>query len=80
MPPEVFLAVKAKRHQRSPQITPARVVIRRSSCSMPAVPVAKLDRAVLAALADKVFTPERLKEMLRELKARLKKAQSGQDD
>ena len=117
--PEVFLAVKAKRHQRSPQITPARVVnsptlltgllrcancgagmtlatgkggryryykcntrIGQSigSCSTPAVPVAKMDRAVLAALADKVFAPERLKEMLRELKARVKKAQFGQDD
>ena len=117
--PELFLAVKGKRHQRSPQVTPARVVssptlltgllrcancgagmtlatgkggryryykcntrIGQSvgSCSTPAVPVAKLDRAVLGALADKVFTPERLKEMLRELKARLKSAQSGQDD
>lgn len=45
-----------------------------------AVPVAKLDRAVLSALADKVLTPERLEEMLRELKARLKKTKTGQDD
>jgi site-specific DNA recombinase len=50
------------------------------ACTTPAVPVAKLDRAVLSALADKVLTPERLKEMLRELKARLKKTRAGQDD
>ena len=117
--PEVFRMVEAKRHQRSPAVTPARIVnsptlltgllrcancgagmtlatgkggkyryykcntrIGKSigACSTPAVPVAKLDRAVLTALADKVLTPERLKEMLRELKARLRKAQSGQDD
>ena len=36
----------------------------------------KLDRLVLDALADKVFTPERLRVLLRELKARLKVAQS----
>ncbi len=117
--PEVFRAVEAKRHQRAPSVTPARIVNsptlltgllrcancgagmttatgkggkyryykcntrigqRIGACSTPAVPMAKLDRAVLSALADKVLTPERLKEMLRELKARLKKAQSGQDD
>jgi hypothetical protein len=117
--PEVFLAVKAKRHRRSPQVTPARVVnsptlltglLRCANCgsgmtlatgkggryryykcntrigqsigfcSTPAVPVGKIDRAVLAALADKVFTPDRLKEMLRELRARLKQTQSSQDD
>ena len=117
--PEIFRAVEAKRHQRAPAVTPARIVnsptlltgllrcancgagmttatgkggkyryykcntrIGRSigECSTPAVPMAKLDRAVLSALADKVLTPERLKEMLRELKARLKKVQSGQDD
>lgn len=41
-------------------------------CSTPAVPVAKLDRAAPSALAEKVLTPERLREMLRELKTRLK--------
>ena len=51
-----------------------------SVSTTPAAPVAKLDRAVLTALADKVLTSARLKEMLRELKARLKKAQAGQDD
>ena len=119
VPPDVFRAVAAKRHQRSPAVTPARVVssptlltgllhcancgagmtlatgkggryryykcntrIGQSihACTTPAVPVAKLDKAVLSALADKVLTPERLKSMLRELKARLKSAQSGQDD
>jgi site-specific DNA recombinase len=117
--PEVFRAVKAKRHQRSPQVTPARIVnsptlltgllrcancgagmtlatgkggryryykcntrIGKSigACSTPAVPVHKLDQAVLTALADKVLTPGRLKEMLRELKLRLKKAQTGGDE
>ncbi len=116
---EVFRAVAAKRHQRSPKITPARIVntptlltgLLRcancgaamtlvtgkggkyryykcntrvaksiSACNTPAVPVHKLDQAVLAALADKVLTPQRLKEMLRELKIRLKKSQSGQND
>ena len=50
------------------------------ACSTPAVPVHKLDQAVLTALADKVLTPDRLKEILRELKLRLKKSQAGQDD
>jgi len=116
---ETYQAVKAKRHQRSPEVTPARVVnsptlltgllrcdncgagmtlatgkggryryykcntrIGQSinACSTPAVPVAKLDRAVLTALADKVLTPERLKAMLRELKARLKAVQAGSDE
>jgi len=114
-----FRAVEAKRHQRSPSVTPARIVnsptlltgllrcancgagmtlatgkggryryykcntrIGQSigACSTSAVPVAKLDRAVLTALADKVLTPQRLKEMLRELKARLRKTQAGHDD
>ena len=117
--PEVFRAVEAKRHQRSPAVTPARIVnsptlltgllrcancgagmtlatgkggryryykcntrIGQSigACSTRAVPVERMDRAVLSALADKVLTPERLKEMLRELKVRLKHAQAGQDD
>ena len=116
---DIFRTVAAKRHQRSPAVTPARVVNSRTlltgllrcancgagmtlatgksgryryykcntgigqsigACTTPAVPVAKLDRAVLTALADKVLTPERLKEMLRELKARLKKTQAGQHD
>jgi site-specific DNA recombinase len=117
--PEVFRAVEAKRHQRSPAVTPARIVnsptlltgllrcancgagmtlatgkggryryykcntrIGQSigACDTRAVPVEKMDRAVLTALADKVLTPERLKEMLRELKTRLKQAQAGHDD
>ena len=36
------------------------------ACDTPAVPVHKLDQAVLGALTDKVLTPGRLKEMLRE--------------
>jgi site-specific DNA recombinase len=119
IPPEVFKVVEARRHQRSPAVTPARIVnsptlltgllrcancgagmtlatgkggryryykcntrIGQSigACSTRAVPVAKLDKAVLTALADKVLTPERLRQMLRELKARLKKTQVGNDD
>ena len=45
-------------------------------CDCPTVPMEKLDRLVLDALAEKVFTPERLRVLLRELKARLKAAQS----
>lgn len=51
-----------------------------NACSTPAVPMAKMDRIVLTALADRVLTPERLKELLRELKARLKATQASQDD
>ena len=117
--PDLFRAVEAKRHQRSPAVTPARIVnsptlltgllrcgncgagmtlatgkggryryykcntrIAQSigACTTPAVPVAKLDQAVLTALADKVLTPERLKLMLRELKVRLKNVKAGHDD
>jgi hypothetical protein len=39
-----------------------------------------LDAVVLRAVADKVLTPERLKEMLGELTARLKALQVSQDD
>ncbi len=117
--PEVFRAVEAKRHQRSPQTTPPRIVnsptlltgllrcdrcgagmtlatgkggryryykcntrIGKSigACQTPTIPVAKLDRAVLSALADKVLTPERLREMLRELKQRLRAVKASQED
>ena len=50
------------------------------ACTTPAVPMAKLDSAVLKSLADKVLTPERLKEMLRELRSRLKATRASQDD
>jgi len=116
---DTFQAVAAKRHQRSPAVTPPRVVssptlltgllrcancgagmtlatgkggkyrcykcntrIGKSihACTTPAVPVHKLDRAVLDALADKVFAPERLKALLRELRLRLKRSRADQDD
>jgi site-specific DNA recombinase len=51
-----------------------------AACSTPAIPMAKLDQVVLNALADRVLTPERMKELLRELKARLKATQANQDD
>ena len=116
---QVFAAVAAKRHDRSPAVTPARVVntptlltgllrcdacgagmttatgkggryqyykcntrIGRGAgaCCTPAVSMPKMDNLVLAAFADKVLTPERLREMLREMKQQLKQANSGQDD
>lgn len=40
----------------------------------------KMDDLVLAAFADKVLTPERLREMPQEMKQHLKRATSGQDD
>ena len=46
-------------------------------CGNPAVPMEKLDGAVLNALADKVFAPERVKVILAELKKQIKAAQDG---
>jgi site-specific DNA recombinase len=116
---QVFEAVERKRRDRSPAVTPARVVSsptlltgllhcdncgagmttatgkggryryykcntriaqHAKACSTPAVPMDKMDSLVLAAFADKVLTPERLREMLREMKAHLKNAQAGQGD
>ena len=116
---QVFLAVAQKRHDRSPAVTPARVVnspmlltgllrcgvcgasmttatgkygryqyykcntrISRGAgaCCTPAVPMEKMDKLVLNAFADKVLTPERLREMLQEMKQHLKRASSGHDD
>ena len=48
-------------------------------CDCPAVPMAKLDTLVLDALAEKVFTPERLRLLLQELKAKLKAAEQDQE-
>lgn len=39
----------------------------------------KMDDMVLSAFADKVLTPERLREMLQEMKHHLEKANSSQD-
>ena len=50
------------------------------ACCTPAVPMAKMDNLVLSAFADKVLTPERMKDMLREMKLHLKNAQAKQDD
>lgn len=51
-----------------------------NACCTPAVPMAKMDNLVLAAFADKVLTPERMRDILREMKLHLKNAQSRQDD
>lgn len=116
---QVFAAVAAKRHQRSPAVTPARVVttptlltgllrcqncgasmttatgkggryqyykcntrISRGAgaCRTPPVNMQKMDDLVLTAFADKVLTPERLKDMLQEMKQHLKQANTGQDE
>ena len=116
---QVFLAVVQRRDDRSPAVTPARVVsaptlltglLRCDNCGVgmttatgkggryqyykcntcigrgagacctPAVPKQKMDDLVLAAFADKVLTPERLRAMLQEMKQHLKQATSGQDE
>ena len=116
---QVFAAVAAKRHQRSPAVTPARVVttptlltgllrcqncgasmttatgkggryqyykcntrISRGAgaCCTPPVNMQKMDDLVLTAFADKVLTPERLKDMLHEMKQHLRQANLGQDE
>jgi DNA invertase Pin-like site-specific DNA recombinase len=50
------------------------------ACSTPAVSTPKLDRLVLEAFADRVLTPERLRDMLRVVKAQVRHAQSRQED
>jgi site-specific DNA recombinase len=46
-------------------------------CTMPAVPMEKLDNLVLTTLADKVFTPNRVSTMMQEMKKRI--AQRNKD-
>ncbi|MRD45728.1 hypothetical protein GHT07_00435 [Caenimonas koreensis DSM 17982] len=116
---QVFEAVEQKRHSRSPQVTPGRLVSsptlrtgllrcancgaamtaatgkggryryykcntrisqHSTACTTPAVSMPKLDGLVLAAFADKVLTPERLREMLREMKTHLKNTHGRQDE
>ena len=50
------------------------------ACCTPAVSMPKMDGLVLSAFADKVLTPDRLREMLREMKGHLKNAHTRQDD
>jgi site-specific DNA recombinase len=116
---QVFDAVALKRHERSPSVTPARVVSSPTlltgllrcgncgaamttatgkggryryykcntrigqhthACDTPAVSMPKMDGLVLAAFADKVLTPDRLREMLREMKGHLKNVHARKDD
>jgi site-specific DNA recombinase len=51
-----------------------------NACCTPAVSMPKMDGLVLAAFADKVLTPDRLREMLREMKTHLKNVHSRQYD
>ncbi len=53
---------------------------RKKACCTPAVSMPKMDGLVLSAFADKVLTPERLREMLREMKGHLKNARGRQDE
>lgn len=114
-----FEAVKAKRHARSPEVTPPRLLNSPTlltgllkcgkcgagmtlatgkggryryykcntrlgkhihQCDAPAVPMQKLDDLVLNALVDKVVHPDRLKAMLKALKAQIKEANSSQSE
>jgi site-specific DNA recombinase len=116
---QVFDSVARKRHERSPSVTPARVVSsptlltgllrcgncgaamttatgkggryryykcntrigqHANACCTPAVSMPKMDSLVLSAFAERVLTPERLREMLREMRAHLKAAHSRQDE
>ncbi len=51
-----------------------------STCASQNIPMEKLDELVLHALADKVFTPVRLKAMLAEAKKQLSSSRSGHDE
>lgn len=48
-------------------------------CSNPAVSMPKMDSAILTALADKVFTPERVNSILLSLKTHLKQSQAEEE-
>ncbi len=49
-------------------------------CASKAVPVAKLDAAVLGAVADKVFTPSRVKALLTELRKTMTMGRTKEDE
>ena len=49
-------------------------------CSSDSLPMEKLDKLVLQALADKVFSPSRVKTMLKEMQQRLKRSHTCQGD
>lgn len=49
-------------------------------CCTPAVSMPKLDKLVLEAFANQVLSPERLRDMLKEMKGHLKAAGARQDD
>jgi len=50
------------------------------ACCTPAVSMPKLDKLVLDAFADEVLSPERLREMLKEMKGHLKDAHARQGE
>jgi site-specific DNA recombinase len=56
-----------------------RIAKHNHDCDTPSIPMEKLDALVLQALADKVVSPERLKAMLKAMKARIKDAQTNQN-
>ncbi|WP_368492575.1 recombinase family protein [Janthinobacterium sp. Marseille-P9896] len=56
-----------------------RIAKNNHDCDTPAIPMEKLDTLVLQALADKVASPERLKVMLKAMKAKIKNAHTEQN-
>ena len=53
---------------------------RGSSCTNSNVPMEKLDTLVLQAVADRIFTPKRVEDMVKELQRNLKQSKSVQDE
>ncbi len=52
----------------------------RTLCTARSIPMEKLDATVRQALADRVFTPKRVRVMLAELRAKLKAGRSNEDE
>src|SRR5260370_777525 len=52
----------------------------RALCAARSIPMEKLDATVLQALADRVFTPKRVRVMLAELRMKLKSGRNGEDE
>ena len=58
----------------------ARIAKHINQCSNPAVSMPKMDAAVLDVLADKLFTPARVKDILSQLQKQLKTAKANEAD
>ena len=55
-----------------------RINVSKSTCTNKSIPMEKLDTMVLETLADKVFTPERVLEIVKESKKRLRDSSQGE--